>query len=76
MEFRGEWERWIVAGPQLLGGKPWIRGTRLTVSLILECLAGGMSLAEIDESFDHGFPHEALPEVLPVTSDLTGSFHG
>jgi hypothetical protein len=31
--------QWIVADPQLLGGKLAIRGTRLAVSLILECLA-------------------------------------
>jgi hypothetical protein len=45
------------------------------VSLILECLAGGMSLEEINDSFDCAFPPEALPEVLKVASELTGSFH-
>ena len=67
--------RWIVADPRLLGGKLAIRGTRLSVSLILECMAGGMSLEDIDESFNHAFPHEALPEVLRVASELTDSFH-
>ena len=52
-----------------------IRGTRLSVSLILECLAAGMTLAEIDESFGGAFPHEALPEVLRVASELTDGFH-
>ena len=67
--------RWIVADPDLLGGKLAVRGTRLSVALILECLANGMSLEDIDEAFDHAFPHEALPEVLRVASELTGSFH-
>jgi uncharacterized protein (DUF433 family) len=67
--------RWIVADPQLLGGKLAVRGTRLAVALILECLAGGMSLEDIDESFDHAFPHEALPEVLKAASELADSFH-
>jgi uncharacterized protein (DUF433 family) len=67
--------RWIVADPQLLGGKLAIRGTRLSVALILECLASGMTLQDIDEAFDRAFPHEALPEVLKVASELTGSFH-
>jgi len=62
--------RWIVADPQLLGGKLAVRGTRLSVALILECLAAGMSLEDIDESFDHAFPHEALPEVLKVASEV------
>jgi uncharacterized protein (DUF433 family) len=67
--------QWIVADPQLLGGKLAIRGTRLAVSLILECLAGGMSLEEINDSFDSALPSEALPEVLKVASELAGSFH-
>jgi uncharacterized protein (DUF433 family) len=67
--------RWIVADPKLLGGKLAIRGTRLAVSLILECLASGMSMEDIDESFDHAFPREALPEVLKVASELADSFH-
>jgi uncharacterized protein (DUF433 family) len=61
--------------PELLGSKPAIRGTRLSVSLILECLANGMSLGDIEEAFDHVFPHEALREVLKVASELTDSFH-
>ena len=67
--------QWIVGDPQLLGGKLAIRGTRLSVALILECLAGGMSLEEINESFDSAFPPEALPEVLKVASELADSFH-
>jgi hypothetical protein len=34
-----------------------------------------MSLQDIDEAFDRAFPHEALPEVLKVASELTDSFH-
>ncbi len=67
--------QWVVADPQLLGGKLAIRGTRLSVSLILECLANGMSLQDIDEAFGGAFPHQALPEVLKVASELTNSLH-
>jgi uncharacterized protein (DUF433 family) len=66
--------RWTVADPELLGGKLAIRGTRL-VSLILECLAGGRSLDDIDQSFGGEFPRQALPEVLSVASEFTDSFH-
>jgi uncharacterized protein (DUF433 family) len=48
--------QWIVADPQLLGGRLAIRGTRLSVSLILECLAAGMTLQDTDEAFDRAFP--------------------
>lgn len=67
--------KWIVCDPRLLGGNLAVRGTRLSVSLILECLANGMTLKDIDESFDHSFPHEALPEVLRVASELADDFH-
>jgi uncharacterized protein (DUF433 family) len=34
--------KWIVKDPDLLGGKPAIKGTRLSVSMVLSCLADGM----------------------------------
>jgi uncharacterized protein (DUF433 family) len=67
--------RWIVADPRLLGGALAVRTTRLSVALILECLSNGMTLEDIDESFDHSFPHEALPEVLKVAAELASSAH-
>jgi uncharacterized protein (DUF433 family) len=66
---------WIIADPELLGGKLAIRGTRLSVALILECLANSMSLQDIDEAFHGVFPHAALPEVLKVASEFADSFH-
>lgn len=62
--------RWIIADPEWLGGKPAIRGTRLSVSLILECLSAGMDLAEINQSFGGGVPAEAIAEVLSVAAEL------
>jgi uncharacterized protein (DUF433 family) len=41
----------ITLDPEIRSGKPVIRGTRITVSDILEYLAGGMSEAEILEDF-------------------------
>lgn len=52
-----------------------IRGTRLSVSLILECLSNGMTLKDIDDSFDHSLPHEALSEVLKVATEATSCVH-
>jgi hypothetical protein len=59
-----------VADPQLLGGKLAIRGTRLGVSLILECLASGMSLDDIDQSFGGSFPRQALPDPASIGAKL------
>ena len=61
--------RWIVADPELLGGKLAIRGTRFSVSFILSCLAEGMSVEEIEETYGR-FPHEAISEVMRVASEI------
>jgi uncharacterized protein (DUF433 family) len=37
----------IVSDPAILGGKPCIRGTRLSVEFVLELIAGGASREEI-----------------------------
>ena len=41
----------IAIDPDVRGGKPCIRGTRITVYDILEYMAGGMSEAEILADF-------------------------
>ena len=40
-------EGWIEAKPGVLGGKPCVRGTRISVELILELLASGASRDEV-----------------------------
>lgn len=40
-------EKYIVFNPKILGGKPTIRGTRITVDFILELFASGMREEEI-----------------------------
>ena len=42
---------WIVADPEHLGGSLRVRGTRISVALILESLAAGMSVAKIVDSY-------------------------
>ena len=41
----------ITANPNILGGKPCIRGMRITVGDVLDYLAGGMSIEEILDDF-------------------------
>ena len=45
------WEERITITPGVRGGKPCIRGTRITVYDILEYLAGGMTEAQIPADF-------------------------
>ena len=44
-------ENWIVSDQDHLGGKPRVRGTRISVGFLLECLASGMSLAELIDAY-------------------------
>ena len=43
----------IVLNPQILGGKPVIRGTRISVQFILELLSAGMDVQEILDEYPH-----------------------
>lgn len=43
----------IVANPRILGGKPIIKGTRVSVELILELISSGMSVDEILKQYPH-----------------------
>lgn len=42
---------WIAVEPDIRGGKPCIKGTRITVYDLLEYMAGGMSEPEILADF-------------------------
>jgi len=42
----------IEVDPEIAGGKPVIKGTRITVKLILELLANGWSIEDIKEEYD------------------------
>ncbi len=44
--------RRIVSDPRVMAGKPVIRGTRITVDMILELLASGMKPEEIAEDYN------------------------
>ena len=48
---RGSGDGRIVADPAILAGKPVVRGTRLSVELILELLAAGEPEQSILESY-------------------------
>ena len=44
-------EKWIVSDKDHLGGKPRVQGTRISIAFLLECLANGMSVAEIVDAY-------------------------
>lgn len=59
---------WIVSHPDLLGGQPTVKGTRISVSQVLECLSVGMTAQDIADDYP-GFPAESVPEVLRFASN-------
>lgn len=44
--------KYIVRDPKILGGKPIIQGTRISVEVILELLASGMTIPQIASEYD------------------------
>ena len=46
-----QWKQHIVSDPEILRGKPRIRGTRIPVGLVLGHLAAGKTSAEILAEF-------------------------
>jgi len=48
-----DWHHRIKADPAILVGKPCIKGTRMSVELILELLAAGWTMEQILEDWDH-----------------------
>jgi len=44
-------ESLIICDPEILNGKPVIKGTRISVALILQCLASGMTREDILRSY-------------------------
>ena len=57
----------IVVNPEILGGKPIIEGTRLSVEHVLGLLASGMSHTEIFEAYPE-LNQENLQLVLAYAS--------
>jgi len=65
--------RHIVQHPELLGGQLTIRGTRIGVSHLLESVAAGLSLDDINDFYESSFTDEVLHEALLAAADLLGA---
>ena len=62
----------ITLDPQVMVGKPVIRGTRLTVEYILNLLAHGASMDEILSEYD-GLTHADIQACLLFATRSVGS---
>lgn len=54
------WKARIASNPAILAGKPIISGTRISVELILGCMASGWSREEVLEAYPHITPEDVL----------------
>ena len=43
----------IVSDPAILAGKPCVKGTRISVELVLDLLAAGYTPERIQQQYDH-----------------------
>ena len=64
-----EWKRYIVSEPEVLRGKPRLKGTRIPVSLVLGYLAAGKSADEIIAEFP-GLTREQIAACLDYAREL------
>jgi uncharacterized protein (DUF433 family) len=48
-----DWRSRVVAHPDVLVGKPVIKGTRISVELVMDLLAAGYTTEQIVEQYDH-----------------------
>lgn len=63
------WAEHIHADPSILGGKPVIRGTRLSVDFVLALLGQGWSREALLENYPQR-SHEALLAVFAYAADV------
>ena len=68
-----EWQDYIERNPNVMLGKPVIRGTRITMELILERLGNGWSEAALLESYPHlRFEHVQAAQAYGAATMASG----
>lgn len=68
-----DWRERIETNPEVLAGKPVVRGTRLAVELILELLAAGQTETDLLANYPR-LAHEDLLACLSYASHLAHEF--
>ncbi|MBY0493813.1 MAG: DUF433 domain-containing protein [Cyanobacteria bacterium] len=67
-----DWRNRIVAHPDVLVGKPVIKGTRISVELVMDLLAAGYTPDQIIEQYDH-LTREDISACLAYAKDIVQS---
>jgi uncharacterized protein (DUF433 family) len=67
-----QWQNYITADPAVLQGKTVIKGTRISVEHVLECLGRGWAVNDIITQYPH-VPREGVIACLEYARDLVRS---
>ena len=62
----------IVSDPAVMMGKPVIKGTRITVEIILEKLAAGETIEQVLDAYPH-LPREGIQAALSFAAEALRS---
>jgi uncharacterized protein (DUF433 family) len=66
------WEERITIDPNVLVGKPIVKGTRISVEFVIDLLARGWTIAQVLGEYDHLKP-EDIQACLAYASDVLKS---
>jgi len=66
------WQERITVDPQVLVGKPVIKGTRISVEFVIDLLARGWTVEQILREYDH-LTQEDIRACLAYASDMLKS---
>ena len=69
-----DWREHIEVKPGVMGGKPLIKGTRITVEILLDWLAAGWSEQELFDNYPRLTP-DALKAVFALSRELMAQQH-
>lgn len=64
-----DYNKHIERNPEIMLGKPIIKGTRISVEIIMRKLAGGFSVEKIVESYPH-LNQEQIYAALEYAADM------
>lgn len=64
-----QYNEFIERNPAILGGKPIIKGTRISVELVVRKLANGYSIEQLLESYPH-LNREQINACMSYAADL------
>ncbi len=65
-----DWREHIHSKPEILSGKPVVKGTRLSVDFLLDLLANGWSEKQVLESYP-GLSRDSLRAVFAFAAEST-----